>query len=77
MSVLARESRWDEMAALIDDEVLHEWVVVAKYDELAKTLVERYGDVLDRVEVSIPIPTEEDVATLKDVVSELHQHQRT
>ena len=65
------------MAALIDDEVLHEWVVVAKYDELAKTLVERYGDVLDRVEVSIPIPTEEDVATLKDVVSELHQHQRT
>ena len=65
------------MAALIDDEVLHEWVVVAKYDKLAKTLVERYGDVLDRVEVSIPIPTEEDVATLKDVVSELHQHQRT
>lgn len=77
MSVLARQSRWDEMAALIDDEVLHEWVVVAKYDKLAKTLVERYGDVLDRVEVSIPIPTEEDVATLKDVVSELHQHQRT
>ena len=77
MSVLARQSRWDEMAALIDDEVLHEWVVVAKYDKLAKTLVERYGDVLDRVEVSIPIPTEEDVAILKDVVSELHQHQRT
>jgi probable F420-dependent oxidoreductase len=71
MSVLAREGRWAEMSARISDEILHEWVVVATYDELATTLKDRYADVLDRVEVSIPVTGAEDRDTLGQVIKDL------
>jgi probable F420-dependent oxidoreductase len=73
MSVLPREGRWDEMAAMIDDEVLHEWVIVAKYDELAEAINTRFGDVLDRIEVSIPMHTAADEAQMASVIREIAQ----
>lgn len=46
LSVLGR---WDEMTALIDDEVLHTFAVVGTPDEVADQLTTRYGDIADRV----------------------------
>lgn len=71
MSKLPREGRWDEMAGLISDEVLHEWVVVATYDNLANAINERFADVLDRIEVSIPITNEADAETMASVVRDI------
>jgi probable F420-dependent oxidoreductase len=72
MSKLSRAGRWAEMAAHITDEVLHEWVVVARYEDLAEALISRFGDVLDRVEVSIPVDDEGDHETLRAIVARLH-----
>lgn len=71
MSRLSKAQRWSEMAALVDDEVLHEWVVVARYEELAASLRERYGDLIDRVEVSIPVVSGEDRDVLAGIVAAL------
>ncbi|MEM7407206.1 MAG: TIGR03617 family F420-dependent LLM class oxidoreductase [Pseudomonadota bacterium] len=71
MSKLPREGRWDEMAAMVDDEMLHEWVIVAKYDDLAGAINQRFGGLLDRIEVSIPVENESDAEALKSVVANI------
>ncbi len=71
-SLLARSQRWGELAALVDDDMLHEWVVVATFDDLADTIQQRYGAFLQRIEVSVPIESPTDRATLAAVVTELN-----
>lgn len=46
---LARQDRWAEMGALIDDEVLDAFAIVAPPDEVGPRLAARYADVVDRV----------------------------
>ncbi len=76
MAQLSRTQRWDEMEQLVDDELLHKCVVVALYDDLADTLKARYGHLIDRVEVSIPIDTREDSQVLADIVARLNKDAR-
>jgi len=77
MSKLPREQRWDDMTAMINDDLLHEWVIVAKYDDLASAITQRFGDVLDRIEVSIPVENGTDKEVLASVVRDLNAHSRT
>ncbi|RKT52152.1 TIGR03617 family F420-dependent LLM class oxidoreductase [Saccharothrix australiensis] len=46
---LSRRGRWDEMAAAVDDEVLHAFAVVGTPAEVAAELDRRYGDVATRI----------------------------
>lgn len=71
MSELSKRGRWAEMATLISDEVLHEWVIVASYGDLANTIIERYSGLIDRIEVSIPVIEANDFEVLGDVVRTL------
>lgn len=41
---LSREGAWNEMADLIDDDVLHTFAVVAEPDDVAQTLQDRFGE---------------------------------
>lgn len=70
-SVLAREKRWSELPALVDDEMLHTVATIGTYDEIAARLNERYAGRVDRIEFSIPVKTEEDAATLRDILTHL------
>jgi len=71
MSELSKQQRWSEMAALIDDEVLHDWVVVATYDNLAQAMIDRYAGIVDRVEISIPLANDGDREILCGIVRDL------
>ena len=71
-SQLAREQRWDQMAAQVTDDMLHRWVVVATYDGLAQQIQSRYQGLIQRIEVSIPLQTQQDVEVLQEVVSNLN-----
>ena len=71
MAILSKAGRWDEMAALIDDDLLHECVIVALYDHLASTIKGRYGELIERIEVSIPVQSDEDQEILTDIVAAL------
>ncbi len=69
----SKRQAWDDMAALVTDELLEEFVVIALYDDLADTILDRFADCIDRIEVSIPLETEEDQTSLKHIVSQLEQ----
>ena len=68
LSGLSKASRWDEMEALITDEMVDTIGVVAPYDRLAQALVDRYEGVCTRVEFSIPVATDEDATRLTEML---------
>ena len=70
-SVLAREGRWDELPALVDDEMLHTVATIGTHDEIAAKLNERYSDRVDRIEFSTPVNDEHDAAVLKGILEQL------
>ena len=71
MAALSRAGEWQRLAANVSDDLLHECVIIATYDNLAATIKERYGDLVDRIEISIPIASQADQEILADVVRSL------
>lgn len=68
---LSREGRWEEMAALIDDDLLDAVVLRGDPATVARRIRERYDDRADRVALSTPGGIrDEDLAA---VVAEVHR----
>jgi hypothetical protein len=72
---LSREQRWDDMAALIDDKVLHTFTVVADADHLADVLRGRFGRLVTGLSIGVPYPDDPDawapvIARLKEPVAD-------
>lgn len=53
---LTKEGRWHEMAERISDEMLDKIAIVGTPKQVAKKLLERYGDLADRIAFSSPYP---------------------
>lgn len=70
-SVLSRAQRWEELPALVDDELLHTIATVGTYDEIAAKLNERYADRVQRLEFSIPVNTEADAEAFRAILADL------
>jgi probable F420-dependent oxidoreductase len=68
---LSRQGDWDGMGALIDDEVLEEFAVVAPIDKLAAKIRDRCDGVIDRVMVGFPPSVPE--TTVFAVLQELRE----
>jgi alkanesulfonate monooxygenase SsuD/methylene tetrahydromethanopterin reductase-like flavin-dependent oxidoreductase (luciferase family) len=61
LSALARRGEWGEMPAVIDDDMLHTFAVVAGEGDLARELRARYAGLIDRVTLYLPFhPGERD-----------------
>jgi probable F420-dependent oxidoreductase len=54
MQALTRQGRWDEMAALVSDEVLDVFAAVGRPDEAGRTLATKYAGIADRLTLSMP-----------------------
>jgi probable F420-dependent oxidoreductase len=59
---LSKEDRWDEMGALVTDDVLHAFAIVAPPEEVPAIMRARFGGVVDRIRLYQPYAAEEDVA---------------
>lgn len=66
-----RENRWDEMAALIPDDIVDLFAVVADYKTLPKKLEERYGGLADTI--SLQFAPDDDVDEVAEVVREIQK----
>ncbi len=55
---LSKRGAWDEMADLIDDEVLNTFAVVGAIDDIAGMVLERFGALVDRFNFYAPYPME-------------------
>jgi probable F420-dependent oxidoreductase len=65
---LARDKRWNEMPALVTDEMLGAFSVEATPDEIGPALRERYEGIIDRVALYIPFVSGERDAFWRTVV---------
>jgi probable F420-dependent oxidoreductase len=68
---LSLQGEWDAMGALIDDEILDAFAVVATYDELAGAIRDRCEGVIDRVMPAFPRTVS--ATTITAVLQELRQ----
>ncbi|MDP6706595.1 MAG: TIGR03617 family F420-dependent LLM class oxidoreductase [Alphaproteobacteria bacterium] len=65
------EGRWNEMAALISDEVLELFAIVGTHDTIADRVAERYGGLADAL--SLFMPTEVDPGPLREIVQDVQR----
>jgi len=67
----SRARRWDEMAALVDDEMLDRYAVIGTYDEIAGKLNDRFAGVATHLDFAIPVAGEADKAVLRGLLASL------
>jgi len=67
LKLLSRAQRWEEMPQHIDDEVLHRFVTIGTYDQIARKLIDRFGKVITHCEFSIAVKTDADKERLRDL----------
>jgi probable F420-dependent oxidoreductase len=53
-NLLTKQNRWDELADLVDDEVLETFAVVGELAEVGPVFRERFAGLAERVTVSLP-----------------------
>lgn len=68
---LSREQRWDEIPALVDDEMFHTIATVGTYENIASLLNARFGSLIDRIEFSIPVTNPDHESLLRSMLNEL------
>ena len=61
LNTLAKQERWPEMGALVDDEILDAFAVVGEPDRIAAETLRRYGDLFTRVTFHAPWSTDADL----------------
>jgi len=67
LKLLSRAQRWEEMPRYITDDVLHTFVTVGTYDQIARRLLDRYSAVVTHCEFSIPVNAAADRERLRDL----------
>jgi probable F420-dependent oxidoreductase len=72
---LSKQQRWDTMAELIDDTILHTFAVVGEPAEVGKEIGRRFGGVVDRFTLYSPHPIDERSA--QAIASQLQADRRT
>jgi probable F420-dependent oxidoreductase len=60
LSRLAVRKRWDEMAALVTDEMVAEFAIICTWNELPGRIDKKYGSLLDRVTLYQPFDPRQD-----------------
>lgn len=68
---LSMESKWNEMASAITDEMLDEFAVVAPYDELVPRLKERFAGVATTLDFGFGVRSPEEHERLSEIVAEI------
>ena len=58
LNTLSKRGRWDEMAELIDDDILTTFAVVGDLDDIAGMVLDRFDGVVDRFNFYAPYPME-------------------
>jgi probable F420-dependent oxidoreductase len=67
LNAKVREGKWNEMAALVSDEVLDLFVARAPYEGIAEAIAKRFGGVVDTV--TLEFPPGEDAAARRRVIA--------
>lgn len=69
--LLSRAQRWEDLPALISDEILDQFAVIGTYDKIGRKLVERFGKVVTNSEFSIPVRNDMEFDALAQLVRDI------
>jgi probable F420-dependent oxidoreductase len=67
LHAMSRRGEWTDMGRLVDDDVLHTFVAVGDAKEVAATIVERFGGLVDRIQLGAAV-TDAAVSEVVDVL---------
>ena len=70
---LSLEGKWEEMGALVPDEMLEAFAIIGEYDEIPGMFKERYGGLVDEMHFSIQTANDAEQAQLRRIVGELQE----
>jgi probable F420-dependent oxidoreductase len=70
----SKRQEWEQIPAMIDDEVLHAYVTIGLHDQIGDRLVQRYGDVVTDIEFSIAVGDDDDRQSLSDLARRIRGH---
>lgn len=70
-AALSKARRWEQLPELVDDEMLHTIATVGTYCTIGDQLAKRYGELIDRIEFSIPVHGPGDAETLSGILARL------
>ncbi len=70
-AALSKQQRWEELASMVPDEILHTVATIGTHDTIVAKLKDRYGDRVDRIEFSIPIASEADAEVFQTMLAGL------
>ena len=73
LQVLSRAQRWEEMPALVSDEMLDAYAVIGTYDEIAAKLKARFAGLATHLEFRTSITGEVDKVRLRELLTALRQ----
>lgn len=62
LNAMTKQGRWDEMAAVVPNEVVHELAAVGTPEEAGRKLAVKYGGIADRVTLDMPYKHDPDTA---------------
>src|SRR5437588_8402976 len=65
LQALSRAQRWEEMPALVSDEMLGTYAVIGTHDQIAGKLKARYGLLATHLEFTMPLAAPADADTLR------------
>lgn len=65
---LSKEGKWDQMADLVDDQMLHTFAVVGEPKDIARQIVDRFAGIVERVS---PVVYESNTKLLKTILKEV------
>jgi probable F420-dependent oxidoreductase len=68
---LSVQKRWEEMPGRISDDVVETIAVIGTYDDVARKILERYGDFATRIEFSLPVRKPGDAERLRQIIGAL------
>lgn len=70
-AVLSKSQQWEELAAMVPDEVLHTVATIGTHETIVAQLNDRYGPRVDRIEFSTPVESEADAEVLSGLIAGL------
>ena len=75
LHVLSLEGRWQEMVALVPDAMAEEFATVGHVDEIGEKLRERWGGILDTINLptDFPLATREDERRARGLIEALRR----
>ena len=68
---LSVEARWDDMTAVITDEMLDEFCVIGTWDELPAKMRAKYAGINTQVTLPIDARTPDEEAQLREIIAAL------